>query len=249
MITFARPRHEYHSYRDFWTLVELGGFPIIWIDEIDIHNQDTMYIYTSPNMHHEFRGATTRIIYWLLEWYDDYQPKEGVAETWVSNRTFAEMIGARFVICGSHPDLGTLEKLPLAYNLCHMSYHGIHRRSLLLGQLHEQGIVIAPNGWFDERHRILQSSEMMLHIHQNEHYPAIAPLRVSLAAAYGLPFIAENGWSLEPLEGVILHGEYEKLGVVVNNALRNTQIQRMGTALHNRLCNEYRFCNVVRASV
>ncbi len=35
-IIFAKPVYHYDSYRDFWQLVELSGFPIIWVNEIDI---------------------------------------------------------------------------------------------------------------------------------------------------------------------------------------------------------------------
>jgi hypothetical protein len=248
-ITFAQPRHEYHSYRDFWTLVGLSGFPVIYIDEIDIHDTTTTYIFTGPEAKHEFKGATARIIYWLLEWYTDYEQREGIAETWVSNRTFADMIGAKFVVCGSDVGLGTLDKMPLAFDITHMSYDGIHRRNRLLGLMREQGVAISPNGWGDERDKILRSSLMMVHIHQNEDAPAIAPLRVSLAAAYGLPFIAENGWSIEPLGGVILHGAYEALPTIVQNARRNAQIFSKGKELHHRLCVEYRFGDIVRGAV
>lgn len=249
MIAFARPRHEYHSYRDFWTLVELSGFPIIYIDEMDIHDSAMTYIFTGPDASNEFKGATARIIYWLLEWYNDYEQREGVAETWVSNRTFADMIGAKFVVCGSHAELGTLDKLPLAFDVTHMSYDGIHRRNRLLGIMREQGVTISPNGWGDERDRILRSSLMMLHIHQDGDYPAIAPLRVCLAAAYGLPFVAENGWSIEPLVGKILHGAYEALPMIIQNAKRNAQMLTMGRELHHLLCEEYKFGDVVRGAV
>ncbi len=249
MITFAKPRHEYHSYRDFWTLVELSGFPVVYIDEMDIHDSEMTYIFTGPEAKHEFKDATARIIYWLLEWYGDYEQREGVTETWVSNRTFADMIGAKFVVCGAHAGLGTLDKLPLAFDVTHMSYDGIHRRNRILESMRKQGIAISPNGWGDERDRILRSSLMMLHIHQDDKYPAIAPLRVCLAAAYGLPFIAENGWSIEPLDGVIMYGDYDKLPMIVQNAKRNGQIIAMGKELHRRLCDQYKFGDVVRGAV
>jgi hypothetical protein len=35
-IVFAKPVHKYDSYTDFWRLVELSGFPIISVSEIDI---------------------------------------------------------------------------------------------------------------------------------------------------------------------------------------------------------------------
>jgi hypothetical protein len=35
-IIFAKPVHHYDSYTDFWRLVELSGFPIISVSDIDI---------------------------------------------------------------------------------------------------------------------------------------------------------------------------------------------------------------------
>lgn len=45
-ITFAKPVHHYDSYTDFWRLVELSGFPIISVSDIDI-TQDQIII-TAP---------------------------------------------------------------------------------------------------------------------------------------------------------------------------------------------------------
>jgi hypothetical protein len=45
-IIFAKPVHKYDSYTDFWRLVELSGFPVIRVDEIDI-TQDQIIV-TAP---------------------------------------------------------------------------------------------------------------------------------------------------------------------------------------------------------
>ncbi len=47
-ITFVRSTHLYESYRDFWRLVELSGFPTIYENELDITQPGT-YIVTPMN--------------------------------------------------------------------------------------------------------------------------------------------------------------------------------------------------------
>jgi hypothetical protein len=45
-IIFAKPVHHYDSYTDFWRLVELSGFPIISVSDIDI--TENQIIITAP---------------------------------------------------------------------------------------------------------------------------------------------------------------------------------------------------------
>lgn len=45
-IIFAKPVHHYDSYTDLWRLVELSGFPIISVSDIDI--TDNQIIITAP---------------------------------------------------------------------------------------------------------------------------------------------------------------------------------------------------------
>lgn len=248
MIVFARPRHDYMSYTDLWTLISLSGFPLIYIDEIDPQDDEHIYIYSTPDVAHEWRGARAKIIFWLLEWYGDYWQRPGVSETWVSNRTFAEKVGARFVPMGSHPDLGNGNRLDPVYDIAHMSYADIHRRRLLINQLQDMGLQIAPNGWGETRDNVLRHSKVMLHIHQHNDYPAIAPLRASLAAAYKLPLIAENGWSIEPYDAATM-GKYDHLPAVIVRALHDSGLTDAGARLHEKLCHELQFDKVVRAHV
>lgn len=244
---FCRPRHDYQSYTDLWRLIELGDYKLIFIDEIDI-DSDECYILISPDVDcFQQPKAKARVIYWLLEWYGDYIQKPGIAETWASNKTFATAINARYVPMGSHAGLGQ-RRTGDFYDIAHMSYDGIHRRNLLLNKLVDIGVRIAPNGWGDERHTVLMNTRAMLHIHQQVDYPAIAPLRASLAAAYALPFISENGWSTAPYNEAILAYPYDQLYTGVKSLL-STDLQYYGDELHNLLCDTLRFDKVVEAHV
>lgn len=247
MIVFARPRHNYQSYTDLWTLVEAGGFPLIYIDEIDPQDSDTVYIYSTPDVSHEWKDPKARIIFWLLEWYGDYWQRPGVAETWVSNRTFAEIYGGRFVPLGSHPMLGNPVKLEVQYDIAHMSYADIYRRRWLLDRLIEKHVKIAPNGWGEERDRTLRSTRAMLHIHQLADFPAVAPLRAAIAAAYALPLITENGWDLYPYEAI--HGSYDQLLELIPESLKYGDFDYYSQRIYETMCHELRFDKVVRKHV
>jgi hypothetical protein len=126
-------------------MIELSGYKLIFIDEIDIDSDET-YILSSPDVDcFNQPKARARVIYWLLEWYGDYIQKPGISETWVSNATFATAIRARYVPMGSHYGLGA-HRTGDYYDIAHMSYDGIHRRNLLLNKLEESGIRVAGNG-------------------------------------------------------------------------------------------------------
>ena len=248
-IIFARPRHNYASYTDFWELVKLAKFPIIYQDEIDPTTENT-YIFTGADAHVSFPEGKARVIYWLLEWYGDYVQKPGVTETWCSNVTFSDMLGLRYVPMGSHPGLGTIDRLPLKHDITHLSYSDVHRRRLLYDRFLLQGFSIAPNGWGNERDEVLRSTRLMIHVHQNGQFPGIAPLRLSLGAAYGLPVVAENGWSSEPYGNTIIHSAYRGFEQVVRRTLQNySQIEYLGEQLHTLLCYDLEFGRVVRAHV
>lgn len=253
-VIFARPRHEYDSYGDLWALVKLSGYPLIYIDEIDPTDASKTYIFSTPdaetNFPHAFPGATARIIYWLLEWYGDVVRQPGIDELWAINKSFAAQIDARFVPVGSHPGLKPPEypryNGSTLWDIAHLSYI-IPRRSKVLGELQQAGLRIAPTGWGEERHHILSHSRVMIHIHQQGEYPAIAPLRTALAAAYSLPLIAENGWSAEPVEDVALIYKYEQLAAATRILLSSDLIEnlvQLGQMLHQRLCVErtFRYC-------
>jgi len=47
-IVFCRPRYDYPSYTYVYKLIELSGFPLIYVDEID-YSMECIYIFTPTN--------------------------------------------------------------------------------------------------------------------------------------------------------------------------------------------------------
>lgn len=74
-ITFCRPGHNYESYLDFWKLVELSGFPIIPVSELDI-SKPGFYITAPMNRdwrnhinseHKKKKRVNAHLILWNIE--------------------------------------------------------------------------------------------------------------------------------------------------------------------------------------
>ena len=220
-IVFARTRWNYDSYTDYWKLVELSGFPIVWLDEMDLSKLGTTYI-VSP-MNGEFtpymeqnKGRVSKVLLWNLERPGDdgiqgyvnsnqlYIGAGYLDGVIVSDKQLAYDAGFKFVPLGSHYDLGTpgdLDARLNGFDLIHLCCYSLHRSFLF--RIPEEprdnilGLTVATNGWGDERHTRLMSSRFMLNIHQDE-YPYIEPLRFSLAAAYGLPILSEHCAEIYP---------------------------------------------------
>lgn len=196
-VVFCRTRYAYDSYRDYWTLVELNGYPTCYIDEIPRAGvRDKTFILTPLNGEWE-NGVVTdgRVILWQFEWNVDgaFRVPSGVSEVWAPDAWFATCIQAKYVPLGGDARLNpepdaTREK---RYDVAMLSYM-VNRRQEVAAQLQGRGLTLAPNGWFDERHETLLASRVMCHVHQHGHIPAVAAQRFVLAAAYGLPLFTET---------------------------------------------------------
>ena len=212
-IIFARTRYEYAPYVDYWRLVELSGFPFVYIDEIDFDDRDALYILSPVNG--EMRGhfdnhlhhKKCRIAHWLLERPGEggtlYQYREAnrmlVSGGYfdfviVSDIQLARDTGFHYVPMGTHADLGQPGTTKDIDFIGLMAYSG--RRAFLFEKpdevrTHHHGLTYAPNAWGDERHDPLQRSRFGLNIHQDP-FMYCEPLRFALFAAYGLPILTET---------------------------------------------------------
>jgi hypothetical protein len=261
MIKFARTRHVYDSYSDFWKLIELSGFDTCFIDEIDISAENTTYIFSPTNgelrphiqnQKNANKPWNAKIIWWNLERpssitnvvIDDIIGY--INETWVSDRYYASLnSNFKFVILGSHPDLRLhKENLHKIYDYCHMSYvYG--RRDYIHHTLAQHGLKMGPNGWGEERDKTLRTSKMLINVHQDP-FLISEPLRFAVTAAYALPIISETINDPYPLvlEQDIVIADYHNLTQKAI-AIHNTDLTHLGNALYDNLCIR----NTFRASV
>jgi len=254
---FAKTRHWYDSYTDFWRLVDLSGFQTCYVDEIDLE-KDGLFITTPINgelrPHVDYRQKKAKIIWWNLErpdtngkaeFAEDYQKGNTeilnyIDNIWVSDR-YLQSVDPRsiFVILGSHPGLAEIDRIGAeAYDYTCMSYINSRRRTIL-DQLKD--FRMGPNAWGDERTQILRSTPIMLNIHQTP-APICEPLRFVLAAAYGMALISEicvDPWPLTDEE--ILMEKYNSLGEVTSKFIKAKGAMSYGNRLKKKLTFDWNF--------
>lgn len=253
-VIFARPDYEYDSYKDFHRLIEVSGFLMCKIGEIDPAS-DNIYIITCANgeIYGGWPDARARIILFDLEWRLDppATPIPGVNEIWAADAWYAQQIGAKYVPLGSHPDLptATLDSVPSIYDVAMLTYY-TNRRQQMAVWLNEKGIRIAPNGWGMERHNILLQSRAMLHVHQHDGVATVAPQRFALAAAYKMPLISEQVVDKGIFhQSSVLWCDYAHLPKFVSMWKDDAQAKDRGEALHWLLCEEHSFRKEVEAAL
>lgn len=203
-IIFARPRRYYPGYDDFARLVELSGFTLSYLDQVN-WGDGSLTVIATPK-HPEWdtvipRDHRCRLIWWTLERGHTDEPlmdmsnpfkPDYVDEVWASDSAFAAYIGARYVFLGGHRAFGSVNVRAKQYDyITLMAPFG--RRMGLFATLETRGLSCAdlPGGtWGDARHERLMQSKLMISCHQDE-YPWSEPIRFMIAACYGLPIMSE----------------------------------------------------------
>lgn len=270
-VIFARARDNYGSYTDLYSLIELSGYPMIYVDEIDAQS-DNCYIFSTPSTHwHDglerngWPDAKARIIYYNLEWYTDvdYSVIPGLSEVWSADKWFAETYHQRYVPMGGHPGLrlaDTPEDGP-QYDIAWLAYES-YRRMYARGQFNAYSLSIAPNAWGIERHNVLSRSRCMVHVHQlatDDTQPietpiaTVCPLRWVLAAAYSLPMVTETLADCGVFTaGYRLMADIDYLPKFLGTWLEPTNanmLRDFGHSLHGLLCEHYTFRKGIEAHV
>lgn len=241
----------YASYRDFFKLVELAGYPVIPLSQLDPQSDNT-YIITPLNSEwlDGWDNPSAHIIHWELEWRIDWRADvdtpRGVAETWVSDKAYAQRIGARYVPMGGDARINECPELypSKVYDVALLSYQ-TPRRQVITRQLQECGLSIAPNSGLSGyvRSTVLNQSHVMTHTHQEDTTKGVAPLRWCIAAAHKLPIITE----MIPDRGIftpsyMVQAEYGYLAAFTAQMLHDKRLlSDYAGALHQLLCVDYTF--------
>lgn len=261
VIIFAKTRHHYDSYTDFWDLVRLSGFPTCHIDEIDVE-KDAFFILSpwngevSPHLRNELaKKRRARVAWWCLERFDAMsvpyvqaidEADPLVDEIWVSDRWISTLDRRiKYVVFGSDPGLGA-EPLPAQYDFTHQSYSW-GRREAMYNRLKMAGLREGPSGWGAQRHEVLRRSRLVLNLQQYPD-PVTAPLRFAMAAAYHLPIVSETIKDPDPLGGLVRIASYDDVPRVVAEVLADGG-RRDAEALYQRLCVDFTFRTCVEAAL
>lgn len=272
-ITFCRTRYVYDSYRDFFTLVELSGFDIVYVDQVDV-SKSNVYIVAPCNgewrphidnqrekLAEQGIPQLAHLILWNLERPSgsagsvgkyaqsnlDLIAKRHVDEVWTSDRRLALETSSRFVPLGSDYGLGEPSKKK-NYKFCHLSYKTDRRASIYN---HFNNKDIGPNCWPPERDEVLKKSKFALNVHQDQH-PFQEPLRFALFAAYGLPILSEDVYDAYPwAEEFMVFAGYSGLVGKLNQMLSDDYARwwEMGQLARKRMCEEFQFGKMVRQAV
>lgn len=247
MPIFVMPRKTYGSYHDFWKLAELSGFELIFQDEADLRDPHATYIFAAPERIPDCTNARAHTILWQMEYAGDYSEVENagtVDEVWSSDPAHAERTGAKFVLLGSHrglnPELRTAEEPE--YDLTMLAYMVDRRRAVKDRLSTYRWTEDYPGHGGAERHNLLKNTRLMVHVHQHE-VPALAPLRLAIAAAYRMPVVSEAVEDAGPYRRAVMWAKYGEIpgrvelyfdGKVDDDAQHDN-------ALHRLLCVERSF--------
>jgi hypothetical protein len=268
-IVFVRTRHHYDQYMDFFKLAELSGFPIIYIDELDV-SKPGVYIASpwSPAewpQHIDSQNGKPREAHLILWDLERPIPRGGIGgykenartlfyrrwfdEIWVSDRQLASEARLNFVILGSDKGLADLsQRGPHKYYFTHLMYLTDRRKGIIDAF---DGIRIGPNCWGDERDKTLKQSMFGLNIHQDNH-PFQEPLRFALFAAYALPIISESMYDAYPWNSeTMITAGYDGIVSKIKQLLDDDygKFQRIGQEAHHMMTETYQFGKMVRAAV
>lgn len=261
-ITFLRTRHEYGSYVDWFKLVELSGYPVVYFDELPQHDApDKTFIGTPINgewNHWTKADVQGRLILYQLEWNVDgkHNTPAAVSEVWCGDKWAAETSGFKYVPlgsdCGLNPFSVVQDAIDKEYDVSMLSYQ-TNRRQHITNELYKGGVTYPnPQGlWGYDRSKTLMQSRLMLHVHQFDNMPTIAPLRWCLAAAHHLPMISERV-SDRGIFGYthMMTSDYAHLPAFVAHMLKDPRtLEDQAAALHNLLCHEYTFKTMVQLHV
>ena len=272
-IAFVKTRWEYQSYTDFWAMVELAGYPVCYVDEVDVEDEKIHVVcplngewapMLSQRLKTEGRKKKATLVSWTLEppVRSDYFPNlrrtvdEGLVDwVWMGYRNLAQVAGhprIRFVPVGSMEGLGSVDRLEIKYDVVHISY-GTHRRRTFYDDLVRAGVKVAPSGWGQERDTALRSTRFLLNIHKEDGFQAYEPLRFALAAAYGLPIISENCADPYPYDPMVDYYETSYEGAAKTMLIALSQPyeawEQLGRRTRHKMMTEFAFDKCVEQAV
>jgi len=261
-VIFCKTRyqdHGYQSYNDFFKLVELAGYPLIYVDQIDTSTDNT-YIFTPMNGEcvNGWPIGKAQIILWQMEWQitDEHNTPPGVTRVWCPDAWFAQKQGYEYVPIGSDVRLceATDDYIPKQYDVSFLSYQ-TPRRQFITQQCKSHGLTIAPNSGLHgyARSVVLLQSRLMMHIHQHDTIPGIAALRWALAATHRMPLLTESVANYGIFNyKYMMQARYGTIAEFAQSLMMDENrymLDDYAAQLYQLLCVEKTFAKVVNANV
>ncbi len=262
-VYFVQTDYIYDSYQDWFNLARLSGYPVISMGEVDI-DSDNVYILTplSGEWENRWNGVPVKaeIILWDGEWRlkesdfawseSDLTTPSFVKRVWASDKWYASRINAQYVPIGSHAGLAGYATTEERFDVCPLSYR-TGRRNAVFGQMLDGGLTIAPNCWGDERDAVLKASTTVVHVHQHDRVPTVAPLRYAIAAAWHKPLISEEVYDRGIFENAVLYADFDVLADYTKLMTQRYQRELQGKAdeLYDLLVVRNSFRSFIQAAL
>lgn len=241
---FVFPAKDYPSYSDIKRLVQLAGFDSATRIDAFCHQPQILVI---PEPLPDLSGIKARVICWQLEYAGDYiHNYDGfTGEVWASDKAWADAHGAKYVLMGSHRELAPETLKPEQHYDVTMLAYMTARRQAIKDQLASlRWPIDYPGHDTAARGEILSETRLMLHVHQHDNAPFVAPQRIALAAAYHMPVISETTPGAGDLASYITQADYADIPQTANKRLLEMPFVgdwSSGDNLHQFLCVERTF--------
>lgn len=197
----------YGSYRDYWRLVELSGFPTCELGEMN-PQADATYILSPRNGNTDAHvgaqpGHRAKMILWELERPSQREhcivPPE-YNEEWVSDRHLHSLYTdprCKYVTLGGHHQLAGLPEEPKLWDFVHTCYRYGKRDAQMADLAKRYSIADSTENPGYDRRKTLAQSRYGLALHQDT-LPYIEPLRYMLFSCWRLPIVAEASQDFYP---------------------------------------------------
>jgi hypothetical protein len=243
---FVLPAKDYPSYSAVKRLIELSGYKTIPITKLDVFGRQP-YIILTPDQLPNLDGVRARVIAWQLEYAGDYTHNyDGFkGEVWASDKAWADAHGAKYVLLGSHPDLVQGKRAKRAKFDVTMLAYMTPRRQVIKDKLADlRWPEDYPGHDTERRDEVLRQSRLMLHVHQHENAPYIAPQRIALAASARMMVLCESVFDPGALN-CIKYADDKDIPAVARDWLNEgAALRATAEDIHQRLCidNPFRRC-------
>lgn len=248
---FVFSEKPYPSYSDIRRLVELSGYKAVTTKQIDAFSRAPLIVVT-PDAIPDLNGLRARVICWQLEYAGDYTHNYDNfnGEVWASDKAWADEHGARYVLMGSHPDLAPYPVVPVPtdYDVTMLGYMTPRRQNIKDKLSGLRWPVDYPGHDAISRDDILRKTNIMLHVHQHEGAPYVAPQRIALAAAYSMITMSEACPGAGDLEKYVAQLDYKDIPGAVRITLDSGDAG-YSTELHDYLCIERPFKSCVEEAL
>jgi hypothetical protein len=267
-VVFARPRHDYGSYRDVWDIITLSGYPIQYVDQINW--QDPKLVVIGIPKHPDWANIpekkNAKLIWYNIERMHTDEPAfdmsnpfvpPQVDEVWAADSAIAVQQHAKYVFFGGHQAFpsyaarredGTLGAFsfsvrPKKWEVITLMAP-LPNRAAFMADL-RANFALADTGslWGSDRlERLMQTCVMVMTHQDSARY--VWPPRMMVGACHAMPMLCETvydpGWWYDygACQFAPLQNMIERIKCLLGDKVKRA---RLGAAAWRLACVERTF--------